>query len=1200
MTPALQNRVQHVALRARRLVRAYGLGWFLAACCVIGLAFGWLDYLLRFQDPGVRWIISAAALALVAWCFWRYLVPTFRYRCSDLQAACRIERRFPELGDRLSSAVAFADQRPDDVQAGSAQLRRSVVAEAEAAVQALNLGECLDKKSTRRAMAAALIGCSAIAALALWDNPSVALAARRITCPWQDEQWPRRHVLRFVTPPRRLARGQDFEIELVDIRGALPERVEIHYWFDGDDEAEVQTFEMQPLGDKLAHRLSNVSKSFRFRATGGDDQRMDWLRLQVLQPPKITTHVVELIPPSYTAQEPYETDGAVRAVVGSRAAIQIRVDKQLSDAMLLTDTMPDIGDRGVSLTLDEDRKGFYLSAERMSPWIIEQSGVYAFRMIDVEGLESGANQSWDVEAITDQPPTVSLVAPASNLFVTTRARVPTRVLTKDDFAIHSVELRYTRSDDPEAGASAVSLFQGPERAARREVSPANSGTAGGVEKTLEYAFDLELVQDLEPGDWLDLTAMAMDYHLQSGTSSTRRLTLISPEQLEDRLSQRQAEIVAQIAEVAQLQRETRSQASALQIQLEELQRLHRQDVDHLQSIELSQRQVLQRLAHPVDGILAQIAELLEELQINRVDNTEVSGRMSQVGDALRTLVNGPLPAVQQEIVKALKIAREDLAQRDEGSDASAAVRDSVTVTIDRAHAAQDRVVEALEKLLGELSEWDSYRQLAREVGRLRREQEETRQQTERLRLETLPLDPQEISSAQQAEQRRLAERQGELSRSYDRLQSRMTEMRGRLEDREPLAAATLRDALEAAGRMTLGSKLREARDQLRASRLGQATDRQGEIVDGLRQLQDVLANRRENTLDRELGELQAAAAELSELEKRQDELREKLADPQNHTEQALRQFAATERDLAEQIQRLANRLQRLRAGEAGDLLQRAAENLESASANAEQGDISASQRSADVAASRMREAQQRLRKSLGQTQQDLLREQLTRYQQLLAGALQGQQAVLESTERLHRRRPTPPDSPSPQWQDDTMQVAEDELGLQQVVKSLADQIPDAQVLNLVLREVAQAMSRAAQQLRDFDTGSSTQDILRSTVKSLQQVLAALETAKDSAGSSPQATPGDAQDQKQNAFLVAQLKMLRDLQQTINDATRQLDQLHAQGQSLSEVQQQRRRDLADRQGHVARLFAALLKEAGATKADDADARLDQLDQILELD
>jgi hypothetical protein len=519
-----------------------------------------------------------------------------------------------------------------------------------------------------------------------------------------------------------------------------------------------------------------------------------------------------------------------------------------------------------------------------------------------------------------------------------------------------------------------------------------------------------------------------------------------------------------------------------------------------------------------------------------------------------------------------------------------------------ARAGQDRVVESLERLLGELSEWDSYRQLAREVGRLRREQEETRRQTEQLRSDTLTQRPEKLGSTQRAELRRLTERQRELSRSFDRLQSRMREMRARLEDNEPLAAATLRDALDAAQRMTLGSKMRDAGDQLRVNRLGQAAERQSEVVSGLTELQDLLANRRENTLDRVVGELREAAAELSDLEKQQDKVRQDLDDPENHTDQALRELADKERDLAEQLQRLANRLEQLRAGQAGDLLQKAAGALEKASTAAEGGDVADSKQNADLAANRMLQAQQQLQRSLGQTQQDLLREQLVRYRQLLAGVLQGQQNVLKSTQQLDDDRATLANAEKPRWEADAMQLADDELGLQRVVASLVGQVTEVRVLQVVLSDVSDSMGDVERNLRQWRTDRSTQSILRATIAQLEQVMAALDGARDAAGAPQQGTPQQVGSQAQKAFLVAQLKMLRDLQSSINVGTRQLDQLREQGRPLTEIQQQRHRDLANRQGDVARLLAELLKQAGveATKEEAPDNRLDRLDQILDFD
>ena len=56
---------------------------------------------------------------------------------SPLTVAQRVETHFPQLGDALASAVEFLGQSEDDPAAGSAQLRRHVITEAQTAVDGL-------------------------------------------------------------------------------------------------------------------------------------------------------------------------------------------------------------------------------------------------------------------------------------------------------------------------------------------------------------------------------------------------------------------------------------------------------------------------------------------------------------------------------------------------------------------------------------------------------------------------------------------------------------------------------------------------------------------------------------------------------------------------------------------------------------------------------------------------------------------------------------------------------------------------------------------------------------------------------------------------------------------------------------------------------------------------------------------------------
>ncbi len=309
-----------------------------------------------------------------------------------------------------------------------------------------------------------------------------------------------------------------------------------------------------------------------------------------------------------------------------------------------------------------------------------------------------------------------------------------------------------------------------------------------------------------------------------------------------------------------------------------------------------------------------------------------------------------------------------------------------------------------------------------------------------------------------------------------------------------------------------------------------------------------------------------------------------------------------ERELAAQVERLGARLDKLQARQTGDLLQQAARALTDAASSAEEANAQASQRNAQLAADGLHRAQQQLQASLGQTQQDLLREQLNRFQQLLAGVLRGQQAVLQETRRLHLRALRPSDSLSPGWKDDTRLVADDELVLQRAGSSLANLMQEAQVLSLVLQETAASMGIAEKYLRQLRTGTETQDILQATIDQLQQIAAALQMARESAGGGKQGTPQQTSDQRQNAFAVAQLKILREMQESVNQQTRNLDQIREQGQPWNEVQKLEQRNLAARQGQIANLLAQLLQQPApeVSAPNRPEAQLDQLDQILDID
>jgi hypothetical protein len=189
----------------------------------------------------------------------------------------------------------------------------------------------------------------------------------------------------------------------------------------------------------------------------------------------------------------------------------------------------------------------------------------------------------------------------------------------------------------------------------------------GETQSIDILWDLSPIADLNPGTWIELKMVAEDYKPQSASSSMRRLTIISSEELDERLAARQAYILGQLREVLRMQQETRSRIKSLEIGFEVTGVVERQDVDQLQSAELNQRQVGRSLDDPSDGVAAQITAVLDELGTNRVDNPETMRRMTELLAVIKQIGQQHLPEIQRQMIHGLRMAREAARSQEEGN-----------------------------------------------------------------------------------------------------------------------------------------------------------------------------------------------------------------------------------------------------------------------------------------------------------------------------------------------------------------------------------------------------------------------------------------------------------------------------------------------------------------------------------------------------
>lgn len=1219
MSHPLEQRVASVRRSAQRLLLVYAGAWLASAVVLSAVALAAVDYLLGVQDRGLR-ILLSIALALVAGaCLWRLVWPAWRQRLSTVAVAQRIERQFPSVRHQLASAISFLNQPADDAFGGSIELRRAVVFETDLAAEKLDFRRALDRRPAKRALLVLAALLTLVGLFAVVQPQIVAVAVQRLTNPWSVATWPQKHHLKLREEVRRVALGQTFEVEVVDAEGVpLPADLWIVYRqeaVDGDlveDRQAVPVVQSAESGSlRVAHREA-VARPFAYRVVGGDDNSMPWIELEVVEPPALESLSITLHAPAYTGWAAQPGEKHLRALVGTRVAMTGTSTKPLRAAHVALED-----GRTIPLAIDRDGYHFSLAGDAADALVVEKTCAYWFEFTDREGLLGGRDLRYEIRAVADLPPAVTLDRPEANLFVTPRAVIPVRVSAKEDIALASVELVHSRSDHSGEPDQTIPLFHAdppkpaepaPANAATPAATGATSSTTtaspasaplGGEGESRIFEHRLELASlDLKPGVQIDLRASAADFQPAVGLSPARRIAIVDPSELEERLADRQTAILAELNRVLKLQQDARTQVTDLGVQLGEVGRLAQPDIDRLQTASLAQRKVQRGLTSPDEGVSMQIAGLLADIENNALDSPDIKRRMEQVASELAKLGQAQLPAIERELTAAEKGAT--------AAKASQPAADAETAEhLADAGEQQQEVIAALEQVVADLGQWDTRWRAARALAELGEEQKQVAEGTAELARETLARGAEALDANQRAELKKLAGHEQELARRLQKIEQGLAEMSQRISEDDPLGAAALEEAVQVARESQTAADLRQAGQQVERNQMGQAIETQRRVAAELAQMLDALDSRREQELARLVRKLKEGEAQLAEMRREQEGLRRKAREAAEQTDPAARRrelerLARQEKELQNKADKLAKRLQRLQAGGAAKPLSRAGQSLGQAGEQADAGQGGDAADNADQAQRDLDEAQQQLAQRRQQAEADLAAEQLARLKTGLENLRDRQRETNQETVRYEELR-----QPSGKWtrgqQVGVLELARAQLGLADETGAMSKKLAAAAAFALALDGAFDDMVAAVEKIRELDTGPAAQELQRHALARLEQLLAALEPEKsdDQQAQQNDGSGSGAQGGQQGESLpdTAQLKLLKLLQLDLNERTRTLAERLQQGGAGRDEAARALVRVGDEQGKLADLVRNLSQPADEKPEDDPDSFPDlRLDEV----
>jgi hypothetical protein len=512
--------------------------------------------------------------------------------------------------------------------------------------------------------------------------------------------------------------------------------------------------------------------------------------------------------------------------------------------------------------------------------------------------------------------------------------------------------------------------------------------------------------------------------------------------------------------------------------------------------------------------------------------------------------------------------------------------ESAKQSLAEAKTNQKAIADELQKMLDGLSEFETYRGLVKDAQNLLKKQEEALKQSAEAatKPDLMGKSSDTLSPEQKADLGNLASRQTDLAKGLQNLQERMNDLAKRLEESDPLAASAMRDAAGKSQKQGTTAKMGEAAEQLEKNQMSQARSSQEQARQELRELVDSVQNRRERELSRLVKELKKAENELRELRKQQAQnlkaTREAKKNPnakerQNQLKRLAKQQAQIQQELKRQLQRLA----KLNAERAGRMASDAEARMAKAQQELDQDQGDEADKNEEEALSDLNDAQEELENVRKEAEERLAMEQLARMGDQLKSLAQRQAKVVTDTDTYENLRKQAAGKLTIAQRAGIRGLGQVQTGIKEETSGLTEQLEGAPVFSLTLKKAAEHMGNAAERLAGLKTDSETRKAVRAAAQRFEQLLKSLEA--DSAKQGQQGGGGGGgggggQGGGDGIPASAQLKMLKTLQQELNDRTEALDELRRRQGKLTADQAKEAEQLAIDQGGLADLARDLTR------------------------
>jgi hypothetical protein len=590
----IESRLASLRGQIRRLFLIDGISRLAAGLVVFVAATFALDWSFHLPSP-VRLVFLAGGGAALAWIALRRIVYPLSVGISDDDLALFVERHYPELNDRLISAIQLARSGTggtEDRLAGfnSPELVDELLRDAAHASEALDFNRVVVRRHVMKIAAWAGAATLLLAVVAVVKSDLAGIYARRII--GLGAKWPQRTHLRVLgfdplTRTKTFARGDDITIA-VRAEGSDPGKVTFLFDFKTGEHGEEKRERAQNL---YLLQLANLSGPFTFRVRGGDDESELYF-VETQNPPALTDQQAFFEYPEYLALDNTPPDrpeqlGNLQVPLGTRVRLAATANEDLASAKLV------VGPRGrekeTDLALEKDKEGRPRRIAGGFP-VDEPSLEYEVRLKAANSLENRDAFRYSVRGLPDLKPAIQVFEPPGDENITDVCRRPVEVITTDDYGVARIAME-VRVVGPRTTEWKETPF-GPDHNRPREYDPR------GKKVRSTHTLDAPAL-GVKEGEFVELRFVAKDFRVPDAnvtTSRTYRFTVVSVSALEKELQAAIDKIKLGLQSQETAQRTGRDRAVATEKKFSAFDKLGPEQQGEVRGLSFHQQAITEKLA----------------------------------------------------------------------------------------------------------------------------------------------------------------------------------------------------------------------------------------------------------------------------------------------------------------------------------------------------------------------------------------------------------------------------------------------------------------------------------------------------------------------------------------------------------------------------------------------------------------------------